>query len=168
VEFEWKVPLGCQIRKFWVIFWFLDLIIITTSAIRFVLRGNLLNKTQGLTYLSRNLYGRYSKDVKFQNCMHLFWFLDPEIAAKNGITFVLRWHLLNKTFISPFWVKICIGGTLRTQNFKILSTLLSFKYKIAEQKCNQIGSTVKYVEQNSSYKNLGEVKIRSLVPEISS
>jgi hypothetical protein len=41
-----------------------------------------------------------------------------------------------------------MGGTLRTQNFKILSAPLSFKYKIAEQKCNQIGSTVKYVEQN--------------------
>jgi hypothetical protein len=38
-----------------------------------------------------------------------------------------------------------MGGTLRTQNFKILSTPLSFKYKIAEQKCNQICSTVKYV-----------------------
>jgi hypothetical protein len=28
-----------------------------------------------------------------------------------------------------------MGGTLRTQNFKILSVPLSFKYKIAEQKC---------------------------------
>jgi hypothetical protein len=40
-----------------------------------------------------------------------------------------------------------LNGTLRTQNFKIRSTPLSFKYKIAEQKCNQIYSTVKYVEQ---------------------
>jgi hypothetical protein len=38
-------------------------------------------------------------------------------------------------------------GTLKTQNFEILSKPLSLKYKIAEQKCNQICSTVKYVEQ---------------------
>jgi hypothetical protein len=34
-----------------------------------------------------------------------------------------------------------------TQNFIILSMPLSFKYKFAEQKCNKICSTVKYVEQ---------------------
>jgi hypothetical protein len=39
------------------------------------------------------------------------------------------------------------GGTLRTQNFKFLSAPLSIKHKIAEQKCNQICSTVKYVTQ---------------------
>jgi hypothetical protein len=54
-----------------------------------------------------------------------FWFLDPKIVTKSVIRFVLRWNLLNKTFISPFWVGICMGGTLRTQNFKILSTPLS-------------------------------------------
>jgi hypothetical protein len=41
-----------------------------------------------------------------------------------------------------------MGGTLRTQNFKIQSTPLSFQYKIAEYKCNQICSMVKFVEQN--------------------
>jgi hypothetical protein len=35
-----------------------------------------------------------------------------------------------------------MGGTLRTQNFKTLSTPLFFKYKIAEQKSNEICSTV--------------------------
>jgi hypothetical protein len=40
-------------------FWFLDLNIVTKSTIRFVLRWYFLNKTQGLTLLSRNLYGRY-------------------------------------------------------------------------------------------------------------
>jgi hypothetical protein len=41
-----------------------------------------------------------------------------------------------------------MGGTLRTRNFKILSAPLSFKYKTAEEKCNQICSMVKFVEQN--------------------
>jgi hypothetical protein len=59
-----------------------------------------------------------------------------------------------------------MGGPL-TQNLKILSMLLSFKYKFAKQKCNKIYSTVKYVEQKWPkivilpyflYKNLGEVK----------
>jgi hypothetical protein len=42
-----------------------------------------------------------------------------------------------------------MGGTLKTQNFKILSTPLSFKYKIAELKCNQICYMVTFVEQTS-------------------
>jgi hypothetical protein len=41
-----------------------------------------------------------------------------------------------------------MGGTLRTQNFKILSTPLSFKLKIAEQTCNQISSTVNFFNKN--------------------
>jgi hypothetical protein len=36
-------------------------------AFRFVLQLNLLNKTQVLTFLSRNLYGGYLKDSKFQD-----------------------------------------------------------------------------------------------------
>jgi hypothetical protein len=35
--------------------------------IKFVLHRNLLNKTQFSTFFVRNLYGRYPKDVKFQN-----------------------------------------------------------------------------------------------------
>jgi hypothetical protein len=41
-----------------------------------------------------------------------------------------------------------MGGTLKTQSFVISSTKLSFKYKIAEQKCHQFCSLVKFVEQN--------------------
>jgi hypothetical protein len=50
-----------------IFFWFLDPNIVTKNAVRCVLRGNLLNKTQGLTFLSQNSYGRYPKDSKFQN-----------------------------------------------------------------------------------------------------
>jgi hypothetical protein len=41
-----------------------------------------------------------------------------------------------------------MGGTLKTQSFVILSTKLSFEYNIAEQKCHQFCSLVKFVEQN--------------------
>jgi hypothetical protein len=67
-----------------------------------------------------------------------------------------------------------MGGTLRTQNFKILSTPLSFKYKIVEQKGNQIREiywtkmTKIVILPYFPYKNLGEIKIRSLIQEISS
>jgi hypothetical protein len=39
-------------------------------------------------------------------------------------------------------------GTPRTQNFEILIWYLSLKYKSAEEKSFQIGSYVKFVEQN--------------------
>jgi hypothetical protein len=55
-------------------------------------------------------------------------FVDLKLLDKSAIIFVLRWNLLNKTFLSPFWAEICMGGTLRTQNFKILSTQFSLKY----------------------------------------
>jgi hypothetical protein len=51
-------------------FWFLDINIVTKSTIRFVLRWYFLNKTQGLTLLSRNLYGRYSSKSKFWRNNH--------------------------------------------------------------------------------------------------
>jgi hypothetical protein len=41
-----------------------------------------------------------------------------------------------------------MGGILRTQSFVISSTKLSFKNKIAEKKCDQFCSMVKFVEQN--------------------
>jgi hypothetical protein len=67
----------------------LDLNIVTKIAIGFVLRWNFLNKTHGLTLLSRNLYGRYSEGVKFQNSEYFYWFLKPIIVAKSAIRFVL-------------------------------------------------------------------------------
>jgi hypothetical protein len=44
-------------------------------------------------------------------------FLDPKLPNKSAVRFVLWWISLNISFISPFWVGICMGGTLRTQNF---------------------------------------------------
>jgi hypothetical protein len=64
----WRpLGLGCQISKSEYFFWFQDIKIITKNAVRFVLRGNLLNKTQGFHFLRWNLYGRYPQDVQFQN-----------------------------------------------------------------------------------------------------
>jgi hypothetical protein len=80
------VLVGCQISKFWS----LNPKIVTKSVIRFVLRGNLLNKIQVLTFLRWNWYGRYPLDVKFQNSEYFLWFLDPNIVIKKAIRFVLR------------------------------------------------------------------------------
>jgi hypothetical protein len=38
--------------------------------IKFVLQRNLLKKTQGLSFFSRNLYRRYRWDVKYQNSVY--------------------------------------------------------------------------------------------------
>ena len=50
---------------------------------------------------------------------------------------------LTKLKVEPFLVGICMGGTLRTPNFKNLSTQLTLQYEIAEEKCNQICSKMK-------------------------
>jgi hypothetical protein len=77
-------------------------------------------------------------------------FLDTKILDKSAVRFVLGWNSLMKIFIFPFWfwVGICMGGTLKTQSFVISSTKLSFKYKLAQQKCHQFCSLVEFVEQN--------------------
>jgi hypothetical protein len=56
-EFEWEVPVKYQNSEF--LFLFLDAEIVTKTGIIFVIRWNLLNKTQVLTFLSRNLCKRY-------------------------------------------------------------------------------------------------------------
>jgi hypothetical protein len=70
-----------------------------------------------------------------------------------------------------------MGGTLRTQNFKILRTPFSFKYKIVEKKVQSdlfygeiclIKMTEIVILPYFPFKNLGDVKIRSFVQEISS
>jgi hypothetical protein len=88
------------------------------------------------------------KIFKFVNSEYVVFFLDPKLPNKSATRFILRWNLLNKIFISPFWVEICMGGTLNTQNSKILSTPLSLKYKIVEYKSDQFYSMVTFVEQN--------------------
>jgi hypothetical protein len=55
-EFEWEVPVKYQTFEF--LFLFLDAKIVTKIGIIFVIRWNLLSKTQVLTFLSRNLYKR--------------------------------------------------------------------------------------------------------------
>jgi hypothetical protein len=64
-------------------------------------RGNALslfnNKTQFLTFLSRNMYEDKPKDVKFQNFEYFFRFLDPKMATKSTVRFALRGNLLEKT-----------------------------------------------------------------------
>jgi hypothetical protein len=50
-------------------------------------------------------------------------FLDPKLLNKSGVRFVLWWNSLNKFFISPFWVGICMRDTLKTQSFGILSKM---------------------------------------------
>jgi hypothetical protein len=54
-----RYPLDVNFQNSEYFFWFLHPNIFTKSAIRFVLRGNLLNKTQGFAFLRWNLYGRY-------------------------------------------------------------------------------------------------------------
>jgi hypothetical protein len=70
-----------------------------------------------------------------------------------------------------------MGGTLRTQNFKILSTPLNFKYTIAELKVKSdlfygeiclAKITIIVILPYFPYKNQGEVKIRSFAQETSS
>jgi hypothetical protein len=55
----------------------------TSKCIKFFLTQNLLQKTQGLTFLSWNLY-----DVKFQNFEHAVLFVDPKIVTGNAVRFV--------------------------------------------------------------------------------
>jgi hypothetical protein len=92
MEFIWDLPLVCQISKFWVR--------LLCSWIP-KLGWDLLNQTQVLTFLSRNLYEEYPKDVKFQNSEYFSWFLDPIIVTKSAIRFdqkklkvflFLRWN----------------------------------------------------------------------------
>jgi hypothetical protein len=56
-------------------------------------------------------------------------------------------EFVEQNFHFPILSRNLMAGTLRTQNFRILSAPLSFKYKIDEQKCNQFCSTVKYIKQ---------------------
>jgi hypothetical protein len=50
---------------------------------------------------------------------YIVLFSDPKLLNKSAVRFVLWWNSLNKFFISPFWVEICMGGTLRTPGAKI-------------------------------------------------
>jgi hypothetical protein len=62
-----------------------------------------------------------------------------------------KWHHICSTV--KFVEQNFYFSILRTQNFNILSTPLSFKYKIVKQMFNQICSTVKNIEQKNEKKN---------------
>jgi hypothetical protein len=75
----------------------------------------------------------------------------PQISKllyKISAKFVLyiRWSSFNKTFIFPSWVVICMEGSLRTQNFKILTT--KFVFLTLNYWTKGICSSLKFVEQN--------------------
>jgi hypothetical protein len=109
---------------------------------------NTFHILQTSSFKLQTLYEKTLKIFKFLNFEYVVLFLDPKLLNKSATRFILRWNLLNKAFISPFWVWICMGGTLNTQNSKILSTPLSLNNKIVEYKCGQIYSMVTFVEQN--------------------
>jgi hypothetical protein len=48
----------------------------------------LLNKTQGLTFLSRNSYGRYLKDFKFQNSEYRGHQVGPKDSGSRNFSFL--------------------------------------------------------------------------------
>jgi hypothetical protein len=104
-----------------------------------------------LTKFQKPLQEGYPQEPEFQNSEYLVLFLDPKLLHKSAIRFVLWLNSLNKIFIMPFWVGICMGGTLKTQSFGNLNTELFFKCKKAEQKSHQFSSMMKYLnktEQN--------------------
>jgi hypothetical protein len=91
------------------------------KCIKFVLQRFFLNKTQGLTFLSRNLYGwvEYPSDINFQNSEFAVLSL-----AKLPSDLFFGEICLTKLKDFTFLVGICMGGTLRMANFKILSFFL--------------------------------------------
>jgi hypothetical protein len=115
----------------------------------------LLSKTQSLTFLRWNLYGRYPKDVKFQSSEYFFWFPDLKIVTKSVIRFVLRRNSLNKTegfYLS--YVEFVWEVPLRCQISKFGVIFLVFGPQYSYQKCHQISFTVKFAEQNSRFLTL--------------
>jgi hypothetical protein len=125
---------------------FLNAEIVTKIGILFVVRWNLVSKTQVLTFLGVNLYKIYPSDNKFLNSEYFFWLLDPKIVTKSAIRCILGWNLLNKT--QGFLVGLCMGDTLRMSNFKTVCICFGSWTPKYYQKWHQICSTVKFVEQN--------------------
>jgi hypothetical protein len=131
-KFVWKDPQDFQISKFWVRSFILWPQITHQKCHQIYSTVKFVKQSFHFPILSRNLYERYLYNSKFQNFEYVVLFLDTNILNKSTIRLILWWHLLNKTFISPFWVGIWMGGTLITQNSKILSSPLTLKYKIVE------------------------------------
>jgi hypothetical protein len=127
----------------------------TKSYLMNTIKQILGHENRFLTKSQIPLQGGYPWEPEFQNSEYFVMFLDIKILDKSAVKFVLGWNPLNKIFIFPFWVGICMGGTLKTQSFIISSTKLSFKYKIAEQKCHQFCSL--------AVSQLGWLKVKFLI-----
>jgi hypothetical protein len=58
------------------------------NVLLFILHRNLQKKTQGLTFLGRNLYGRYSHNVKFQNSVYEVHQVGPKDSRSEIFSFL--------------------------------------------------------------------------------
>jgi hypothetical protein len=76
---------------------------------------HIANYTEG-AFILQTLYEETLKIFYFLNSEYVVLFLDPELLIKIDTRFNSRRNLLSKTFIPLFWVEICMGGTLNTQN----------------------------------------------------
>jgi hypothetical protein len=75
---------------------------------------------------------------------------EPQYSYKNWhqIFSTVKFAEQNSRFL-PFLGGICMGGTLRMSNFKILSIFSGFRTHHNYQKWHQVCSTVKFAEQKS-------------------
>jgi hypothetical protein len=140
--------------------------------------GNALNLfyNKNATFNISKLEFEWEVPVKHKNFEFLILPLDAKIVTKNGIIFILRWNLLKKTLIFPFWGGICMGGTLWTQTSKFWVCHYLLNIKLLNK--NAIRYVLRWDMFNKNdwisdfplfpIQNLGEVMIRSLVQEISS
>jgi hypothetical protein len=68
----------------------------------------------------------FTRGVPLGTWISKFWVFSfvsgPQVTKQKHRQICSMINLLNKFFISLFWVGICMGGTLRVQSFGILST----------------------------------------------
>jgi hypothetical protein len=83
------------------------------------------HENRSLKKSQKPLQGGYPKEPEFQDSEFVVLFLDTKILDKRAVRFILGWDSLNKIFIFPFWVGICMGGTPKTKSFVISTTKLS-------------------------------------------
>jgi hypothetical protein len=82
------------------------------NCVKFVLRLNLLKKTQGFYLFKADFIWRVPLGSKISKFWIFFLILEPQYrqcSYQYAVRFFLRWNYLHKTFISPFWAEICMG-----------------------------------------------------------